>query len=150
MEGVVNSTVNIRPVTLEDAEPIKNIRKSISEEDANTNLEKYFDLEIPDKMGYVNLVAEMDGKVVGYMFSTILNAGFGIKRSGWIIDLGIHPDQMGHGIGLKLAEEICQSYKERGVEYIYSSVKWDSTDMLSFFKKLGFGRSDFINLKKKL
>jgi hypothetical protein len=29
-------------------------------------------------------------------------------------------------------------------------VRWDSTDMLSFFKTLGFDRSNFINLRKVL
>ena len=33
---------------------------------------------------------------------------------------------------------------------IYTSVRWDSTDLLSFFKTLGFQRSDFINLHKSL
>ena len=33
---------------------------------------------------------------------------------------------------------------------IYTSVRWDSTDLLSFFKTLGFQRSDFISLHKSL
>jgi len=57
---------------------------------------------------------------------------------------------MGKGIGLKLAGKICEVYKNKGIKNIYSSVLWDSTDVLSFFKKLGFERSEFINLKKKL
>jgi len=95
-------------------------------------------------------VAEINGAVVGYMISTTLYAGFGIKKSAWIMAIGVHPDYMGHGIGLKLARKICEVYKDKGIKNIYSSVLWDSTDVLSFFKKLGFERSEFINLKKKL
>jgi len=36
------------------------------------------------------------------------------------------------------------------VKKIYTSVRWDSTDLLSFFKAVGFERSDFINLRKDL
>jgi ribosomal protein S18 acetylase RimI-like enzyme len=57
---------------------------------------------------------------------------------------------MGQGIGKRLAEEIVRIYREKGVEDIYTSVRWDSVDLLSFFKTLGFDRSSFINLKKRL
>jgi ribosomal protein S18 acetylase RimI-like enzyme len=93
-------------------------------------------------------VAESDGKVVGFMISYILTAGFGMTKSAWIATLGVDPNCMGQGIGASLAEEIFKYYKARGIENVYTSVRWDSTDMLSFFKTLGFDRSNFINLRK--
>jgi N-acetylglutamate synthase-like GNAT family acetyltransferase len=57
---------------------------------------------------------------------------------------------MGQDIGATLAEEILNYYKAQGVENVYTSVRWDSTDLLSFFKTLGFDRSNFINLRKVL
>jgi ribosomal protein S18 acetylase RimI-like enzyme len=55
---------------------------------------------------------------------------------------------MGRGIGASLAEEIFKFYRSKGIENVYTSVRWDSTDLLSFFKTLGFDRSNFINLRK--
>jgi len=49
-----------------------------------------------------------------------------------------------------LAGEALKNYKALGIRDIYTSVRWDSTDLLSFFKTLGFQRSDFINLHKSL
>jgi ribosomal protein S18 acetylase RimI-like enzyme len=92
----------------------------------------------------------LNNKVVGYMISTTLYAGFGIRKSAWIMAIGVHPDYMGQGIGLALANRVCDIYRAKQVESIYSSVMWDSIDVLSFFKKLGFKRSEFINLKKDL
>jgi len=146
----VEDTVNIREITLNDAEPIQNIRKAISEDDGEVNFVKIIEQQLSDGSGKSSLVAEIKGAVVGYMISTSLYAGFGIKKSAWIMAIGVHPDFMGQGIGLKLANKICEIYKNKGVKNIYSSVLWDSTDVLSFFKKLGFERSEFINLKKKL
>ncbi|RPJ10835.1 MAG: GNAT family N-acetyltransferase, partial [Desulfobacteraceae bacterium] len=40
--------------------------------------------------------------------------------------------------------------REKGIKDVYTSVRWDSVDLLSFFKTLGFDRSNFINLKKSL
>jgi len=57
---------------------------------------------------------------------------------------------MGQSIGANLAEEILNYYRAQGVENVYTSVRWDSTDLLSFFKTLGFDRSNFINLRKVL
>ena len=93
-------------------------------------------------------VAESDGKVVGFMISYIITAGFGMAKSAWIATLGVDPSCMGQGIGAGLAEEIFKYYRSRGIENVYTSVRWDSTDMLSFFKTLGFDRSNFINLRK--
>jgi ribosomal protein S18 acetylase RimI-like enzyme len=95
-------------------------------------------------------VALHQDKVVGFMISYILTAGFGMNKSAWIATLGVDPNFMGMGIGASLAEEIFKYYKTQGIENVYTSVRWDSTDMLSFFKTLGFDRSNFINLRKML
>ena len=49
-----------------------------------------------------------------------------------------------------MAAEIFKSYEAQGITRVYTSVRWDSTDLLSFFRTLDFERSDFINLTKKL
>jgi ribosomal protein S18 acetylase RimI-like enzyme len=97
-----------------------------------------------------HFVAEMDGKIVGFMISYILTLVFGIDKSAWIAVMGISPKHMGQGIGVGMANEVYNFYKARGVTNVYTSVRWDSADLLSFFKTLGFERSNFINLKKKL
>jgi ribosomal protein S18 acetylase RimI-like enzyme len=95
-------------------------------------------------------VAEFEGRVIGFMISYILTFGFGIEKSAWIATLGVDPEYMGQGIGDRLAREIFKLYKRMGIHRVYTSVRWDSTDLLSFFKTLGFDRSKFINLKKDL
>jgi ribosomal protein S18 acetylase RimI-like enzyme len=140
----------IREIRLEDAQAIENIRAAISPQDANVDFLKLVKQQASDGNGSASLVAELNGKVVGYMISTTLYAGFGIRKSAWIMAIGVHPDYMGQGIGLALANRVCDIYRDKEVESIYSSVMWDSIDVLSFFKKLGFKRSEFINLKKDL
>lgn len=95
-------------------------------------------------------VAEHEGRVVGFMISSILSGVFGAEKSAWIAILGVDPKFMGRDIGRALAREIFDFYRERGIKHIYTSVRWDSTDLLSFFKTLGFDRSNFINLRRVL
>ena len=150
METLVEESISIREIRLEDTQAIQDIRIAISEEDATADFKKLVEQHVSEGNGKTSLVAEVNGKVAGYMISTTLYAGFGIGKSAWIVSIGVHPDRMGQGLGLKLADRICDIYREKGVSSIYSSVMWDSIDVLSFFKKLGFTRSEFINLKKDL
>ncbi len=140
----------IREIRLADAQAIEDIRAAISPQDADVDFLKLVKAQVSDGNGTTSLVAEWNKKVVGYMISTTLYAGFGIRKSAWIMAIGVHPDYMGQGIGLALANRVCDIYRDKAVSCIYSSVMWDSIDVLSFFKKLGFKRSEFINLKKDL
>ncbi|MFC1798781.1 GNAT family N-acetyltransferase [Thermodesulfobacteriota bacterium] len=139
--------VLIRKLTVEDVENINSIHAAITQapvvDDFNASVKEHAVMEKG-----ASFVAEIDGKVVGYMVSYILSGGFGISKSAWIAMLGVNPKYMGQGIGDKLAQEILDYYQKVGVKDIYTSVRWDSTDLLSFFKRLGFDRSDFINLRK--
>jgi ribosomal protein S18 acetylase RimI-like enzyme len=95
-------------------------------------------------------VAEQNDRVVGFLISYILTLGFGVETSAWIANLGVDPDFMGNGIGGKLAEKTFELYKSKHIIRVYTSVRWDTSDLLSFFKTQGFEQSNFINLKKDL
>ena len=97
-----------------------------------------------------SFVAEIKGKIVGYMISYITTGNIETDRCAWMARFGVEPKCVGEGIGKSMAEEIFAFYEAKGIRTIYTSVKWDSTDLLSFFKTLGFDRSDFVNLQKSL
>ena len=79
-----------------------------------------------------------------------MTASFGIQRSAWIPTFGVDPDFMGHGIGRALAQAVFDFYKANGIQSMYTSVRWYDTDLLQFMRTLGFDRSEFINLQKRL
>jgi ribosomal protein S18 acetylase RimI-like enzyme len=141
--------VEIRPLKQEDAEDISRIYAAITRKPVSAEFKRVVEDHAHRDDGAC-FVAEIDGRVAGFMISYILTAGFGIAKSAWIALLGVSPDYMGQGIGASLAQEIFSFYRSQGIENVYTSVRWDSTDMLSFFKTLGFDRSNFINLRKVL
>ena len=140
--------LKIRKIKLEDAPAISRIQASITKSSASIDFKQVLERKAHEEDA--SLVAEVDGTIVGYMISYIVFGGFGLEKSAWIATLGVHPKFMGQGIGKKLAEEILEVYRREGIRYISTSVRWDSVDLLSFFKTLGFDRSNFINLKKEL
>jgi len=141
--------LQIRALRAEDAGEISRIQSAITQTPSEIDFKKVFDDQVKGS-GSASFVAELEGRVVGYMISYVLSGGFGIEKSAWIAMLGVEPQLMGRGIGKRLAQEIFRVYKEKGIRNVYTSVRWDSTDLLSFFKTLDFDRSDFINLRKVL
>jgi len=139
----------IRTLKIGDVEALSRITSSIIKKPTVINFKRIIE-EQSKSSGVQSFVAELRGSVVGYMISYTLSGGFGIDKSAWIAIVGVDPRFMGQGIGKALAEETFRYYKEQGIRNIYTSVRWDSTDMLSFFKTLGFDRSKFINLTKVL
>ena len=139
--------IQIRRLMKEDVDQISRIYADITMNDVDPDFKRVVEdhARSDDEACFV---AESDGKVVGFMISYIITAGFGMAKSAWIATLGVDPSCMGQGIGAGLAEETFKYYKSQGIENVYTSVRWDSTDMLSFFKTLGFDRSNFINLRK--
>lgn len=95
-------------------------------------------------------VALKDDRVVGFIIGEMKGEGFGMEQSGWIEVVGVHPGYMGIGIGQALSTELFKFFRKRGIRDIYTAVRWDAVDMLSFFKALGFDRSTFVNLIKHL
>ena len=141
--------VQIRNLQKNDADEIIRIYGAITMKPVDPDFKRVVEEHARRNDGAC-FVAEQDGKLVGFMISYILTAGFGMPKSAWIATLGVDPNFMGQGIGETLAEELFEYYKAQGVENVYTSVRWDSTDLLSFFKTLGFDRSNFINLRKIL
>jgi len=137
----------IRNLKIGDSENISRIQESITKEPSTIDYHKVVQEEVK-KDNSVNVVAELDGKVVGFIITYILHGGFGLEKSAWIGLFGVEPKYMGSGIGKRMAKEVFDELTKMNVKNVFTSVKWDSVDLLSFFKSLGFDRCNFIKLKK--
>jgi len=145
----MEASIKIREMGLGDAEFVAEIERSITKSNHKIDFTRVIQEYIKRGDG-ISYVATVGDKVVGYMICYILHAGFGIERSAWIASLGVDPKYMGQGIGKKLAQVVLDKCREKGIRNVFTSVRWDSVDLLSFFKALGFDRSEFINLKRTL
>ena len=139
----------VRKLKTEDAKDISRIYSSITQKSVMTDFKRIIE-EIAQKEENACFVAEFQSRVVGFMISHAPAGGFGIEKSAWITMVGVDPKFMGEGIGNRLAEEVFKCYKTRGIKNIYTTVRWFYGDLMSFFKSLGFDKSDFVNLHKVL
>lgn len=142
--------VEIRTMTRDDIPRVTAIHRAIMRQAADAVEEQDLELEFLDLMGTYPegcLVAHDRGKVVGFIIATQKHWGFGLGTSGWVEVVGVHPDHMGTGVGRALGQAVLEHFKSQGICDVYTAVKWDHADMITFFKAIGFGRSEFINLK---
>ena len=139
--------LRLRGLEARDVTEISKILKAITEKRGTKDYQRAVEEEVKRK-DRVSFVAEIDGKVVGFIITYILYGAFGLEKSAWIGLFGVDPKYMGRGVGERMAQEVFDSLRKIDIKNIFSSVGWDSTDLLSFFKSLGFDRSNFINLEK--
>jgi len=88
------------------------------------------------KAGFPHLVAEHDGRVVGWCDVTPV---FGDARSHvGVIGLGLLPDYRGMGHGRRMVEEAIRRSWELGLTRLELTVRVDHTVAIKLYGKLGF------------
>jgi len=148
----MNSLENmkIRPLKKEDLETIIEIDEKI----LGGNRKDYWERKLAlmnTKASKVSLVAEMGGKVVGFILGDVSGWEFGVPDTiGWIDTIGIDPVYQKRGLATALANEVIKNLKAIGVRAVYTLVSWNDWDLLQFFHAMGFTRGDMINLELKI
>ena len=86
-----------------------------------------------------SVVAEVDGRVVGFMLGELRSGEFGLEEpTGWIEVLGVDPEHRGRALGRQMAEALLQHFRERGAYSVRTLVDEQSEELRSFFGSVGF------------
>jgi len=134
----------------EDLEAIVKIDGKVLGENRRNYWERESEL-MKNKVSQVSLVAEVEGKVVGFILGDISGWEFGVPDTiGWVDTIGIDPAYQKKRIATALASELIKNLKALGVRSIYTLVSWNDWDLLQFFHAMGFARGDMINLELKI
>jgi ribosomal protein S18 acetylase RimI-like enzyme len=95
------------------------------------------------------LVAEEEGKVVGYVLGVIVDLVpemFSQEDGGFLADIYVEEAYRGRGIGRSLVEALSVWFKERGVSYFEWYVASHNRDGRAFWNALG-GRDIMIRMR---
>ena len=106
-------------------------------------------LRIMEKRSLIpSLVAELEGKVIGFIIGDARGWEYGLpENTGWIDTIGVDPDFQGKGIAKILFTEMINNLKKEGVDKIYTFVNWQDWSLLKFFNNMGFQKGNMINLE---
>jgi ribosomal protein S18 acetylase RimI-like enzyme len=94
--------------------------------------------------GELFLVAVLGGRIVG----TVM-AGYEGRR-GWINYLAVSPARQRKGIGRRLMEEAEKRLLSLGCPKVNLMVRTSNSQVIEFYRKLGFSRDDVVSLGKRL
>jgi len=143
-------SVEIRALKKDDLEAIAKIDEKILGESRKDYWKRKLE-SLDDKSSEASLVAEAEGKIVGFVLGDVSGWEFGVPETiGWIDTIGIDPDYQKKGVATLLALELIKTLKALGVKTIYTLVNWNDWDLLQFFRAMGFTRGDMLNLELKI
>jgi len=151
MEGEFLAGLDIRPLTIGDLDAIVEIDRRVLgmvRRDFWRNK-----IELPNsRYPLLGLVAELEGKVIGFIVGEVSGWEFGIPETvGWISTIGVDPDYQHKGVARKLGQAFIKNLKAIGVSVVYTLVNWSDWDLLKFFRAMGFTRGgEMINLELKI
>jgi ribosomal protein S18 acetylase RimI-like enzyme len=108
------------------------------------------------------LVAEIQGKVVGFIMGYVSGWEFGVPDTiGWIDTLGVDPAYQRQGIGRALFTALIENFKRsgkektpeskiEGVNVVYTLTNWNDWDLVQFYNAMGFKKGEMLNLKLQI
>ena len=139
-----NFTSNIRPSKAEDIIPLRDIAR-LSYRDTRFHSDTRFPTHLADALyeiwieksckGYADevLVAEVDGKAVGYISCKRLD-----ESQGQIGLVGVHSDWKGKGIGQELVDQSLQWFAARGITYVSVVTQGRNIGAQRLYERCGF------------
>ncbi len=83
------------------------------------------------------MIAELDGKAVGYLVGTASNYLYRTNKRGEINHMGVSPEYRSHGFGTKLIDEFKKWCKERGITHIAANTYFLDEKARRFYEKNG-------------
>jgi ribosomal protein S18 acetylase RimI-like enzyme len=88
--------------------------------------------------------------VVGFVIGEVRDWEFGSPPCGWVFAIDVKPDSRQAGIGTRLLDAICASFRRAGVRKVRTMLGRDNTLILSFFRSQGMMAGPFIPLEMDL
>ena len=141
--------VLVRPVEPPDMDAILGIDEKLSGQTRKDYWQQR--LEVASlRPPWMSLVAETDGRLVGFLFAWVGQSEFGIAEpTGWIDLIGVHPAYRGQGVAQALLGAFMESGRElRALERIATLVDLDQLDVREFFLRHGFRPGRMLHLER--
>ena len=126
---------------------------AIDEKVSKQNRREYYARKIatitdPERSINTSIVAEINGKVAGFIMGDVYFGEFGIPETSATIDtLGVDPSLQNKGLASELLDQFMMNMKVAGVNKVYTLVNWDDFALEKFFSRHKFVPSKRINLE---
>ncbi len=142
--------VRIRPLTELDIEAVTRIDERVTgryRPDVWEQRVVYYIRRDPDS----SQVAELGGKVVGFMLGEVRGGEFGLEEpTGWVEFFGVDPDARGRDLGRKLVDALLGHFRGQGAHIARTVVAARDKEIDGFLRAMGFTDAPLTALEKRL
>ena len=145
------TTVIVRPAEPSDLEAIVRIDEKLSAQTRKDYWRTRLDIAAL-RPPWMSSIAEMDGRLVGFLFGWVGESEFGITgATGWIDMIGVDPAYRGRGVGQALVERFINGGRElRAIQKVATLIDLGQADVREFFTRLGFHHGPMIHMEKEI
>ena len=143
--------IKLRPITELDIEAVTEIDEKITGKYKPDDWERRFGYYLR-RDPELSLVAEENGKVVGFMLGEVRAGEFGLEEpAGWIEVMGVDPECQGRSVGRELLQGMLENFRTRKAVAVRTLVDEEAqADLLTFFRKSSFQPTPLKTLEHRL
>ena len=142
--------VRVRPLTELDIEAVTRIDERITARYRPEVWERrigYYLRRDPE----ASQVAEVGGKVAGFMLGEVRGGEFGLEEpTGWIEFFGVDPDARGRHLGRRLCDALLAHFRQQGAQIARTMVATRDTEIAGFLGAMQFTAAPLTALEKRL
>ena len=131
--------IPIRAIREGDLAAVTAIDREATGRDRSGYFEEKFAEALYESDVRVSLVAELDGRSVGFIMARVDLGDFGRTEPAAELDtIGVLPDYRAHGVGRALLSQLMANLASLRVERVLTEVDWDDHGLLAFLARCGF------------
>lgn len=150
-EGLARDRIPVRSMTRDDLASLIAIDRRITGRDRTL----YYELKLRETMDEsavrVSLVAEMDGRMAGFIMARVDYGEFGRTEPEAVIDtIGVDPAYQNHDIGRAMLSQLLTNLRSLQVEGLRTEVDWDDFGLLAFLQSGGFTPAQRIAFERQV
>lgn len=139
--------IPVRSLRESDLKALIAIDRRITGRDRSGYFERKLGEALHESDVRVSLVAEADGRPVGFIMARVDLGEFGRIEAAAVMDtIGVDPDYAGHGVGRALLSQLLANLATLRVDKVLTEVDWADRELMAYLDRCGFrpsGRLSF-------
>jgi ribosomal protein S18 acetylase RimI-like enzyme len=138
--------ITIREMNLDDLALVYHLGEKLFTAREVPNLYRTWDqyevVELFNSDSELCLVAESEGKVIGFALGTTIEKDRSAWKYGHLVWLGVLPEYRRAGVAARLFSQLKELMVRQGVRIVIADTEADNLSALHFFRNMGFGKPE--------
>jgi predicted N-acetyltransferase YhbS len=143
--------IPVRSMAEGDLHALIAIDRRITGRDRSAYFERKLEEALRESDVRLSLVAELDGRPVGFIMARVNFGEFGRAESAAVMDtIGVDPDYRNRGVGRALVSQLLVNLMTLRVETVLTEIDWNAHELSGFLDRCGFRPSPYLPLDRNI